>query len=99
MCHDKIYCGRHTIRFTVALQPLISGWLHQLADKLGEPISNKTNLPQASTSYISALYFTLTSLTSVGFGNVSPNTSAEKIFSIVAMLIGGLILFQINKRN
>ena len=41
------------------------------------------------TTYISALYFTCTSLTSVGFGNVSPNTNAEKVFSIIAMLIGG----------
>jgi len=41
------------------------------------------------TSYISALYFTCTSLTSVGFGNVSPNTNAEKVFSVAAMLIGG----------
>jgi hypothetical protein len=34
------------------------------------------------------LYFTFTSLTSIGFGNVAPNTNAEKIFSIFAMLLG-----------
>jgi len=45
--------------------------------------------PFTGSAYISALYFTCTSLTSVGFGNVSPNTNAEKIFSIIAMLIGG----------
>lgn len=38
--------------------------------------------------YITALYFTFSSLTSVGFGNVAPNTDAEKIFTIIVMLIG-----------
>jgi len=69
------------------------GWLYQLSEKLDDPInSERSNLPSAMTSYISALYFTCTSLTSVGFGNVSPNTNAEKVFSVVAMLIGGTVL-------
>lgn len=38
--------------------------------------------------YITALYFTFSSLTSVGFGNVAPNTDTEKIFTIIVMLIG-----------
>ena len=69
---------------------LCSGWLYQLSERLDEPIINRTiNQPSESSAYISALYFTCTSLTSVGFGNVSANTNAEKIFSIIAMLIGG----------
>jgi len=69
---------------------IFSGWLYQLSEKLDSPLINRsiTALGPAST-YISALYFTCTSLTSVGFGNVSPNTNAEKIFSVIAMLIGG----------
>ncbi|XP_042639490.1 potassium voltage-gated channel subfamily H member 6 [Orycteropus afer afer] len=31
------------------------------------------------------------SLTSVGFGNVSPNTNSEKVFSICVMLVGSLM--------
>lgn len=38
--------------------------------------------------YITALYFTFSSLTSVGFGNVAPNTDMEKIFTICVMLVG-----------
>lgn len=38
--------------------------------------------------YITALYFTFTSLTSVGFGNVAPNTDTEKIFTVCVMLVG-----------
>jgi len=72
-------------RYTACL-----GWLYQLSEKLDAPIYNKThNVPSTASAYISALYFTCTSLTSVGFGNVSPNTNAEKVFSIIAMLIGG----------
>lgn len=38
--------------------------------------------------YVTALYFTFSSLTSVGFGNVSPTTDCEKIFTICVMLVG-----------
>lgn len=64
------------------------GWLHQLSDKLGYKVLNATDM---TSSYITALYFTTSSLTSVGFGNVSANTNAEKIFSIAIMLIGALM--------
>ncbi|MEW8548486.1 MAG: potassium channel family protein [Candidatus Thiodiazotropha sp.] len=68
----------------------IAGWLFELSERLDNPIyENKTNKPDILTSYLAALYFTCSSLTSVGFGNVSANTNPEKIFSICAMLIGG----------
>ncbi|XP_043939615.1 potassium voltage-gated channel subfamily H member 3 [Protopterus annectens] len=47
--------------------------------------------PSLRSSYITSLYFALSSLTSVGFGNVSANTDSEKIFSICTMLIGALM--------
>ncbi|KAL3986710.1 KRAB domain-containing zinc finger protein [Sarotherodon galilaeus] len=47
--------------------------------------------PSIKDKYVTALYFTFSSLTSVGFGNVSPNTNPEKIFSICVMLIGSLM--------
>ncbi len=34
------------------------------------------------------MYFTFTTLTSVGFGNVAANTPNEKIYCIVVMMIG-----------
>ncbi|CAF4267094.1 unnamed protein product, partial [Rotaria socialis] len=81
-------------------------WLDELARISGQPYNcstilnyNKTNLninvchggPNLRSKYITALYFTFSSLTSVGFGNVSPNTDSEKIFSICIMLIGSLM--------
>ncbi|XP_061841297.1 voltage-gated delayed rectifier potassium channel KCNH4-like [Nerophis lumbriciformis] len=62
------------------LCPSLCGWLHELGKRLEMPCVNNA---------VAALYFTLSSLTSVGFGNVCANTDAEKIFSICTMLIGG----------
>uniref|UniRef100_A0A8B9PII2 Potassium voltage-gated channel subfamily H member 4 n=1 Tax=Apteryx owenii TaxID=8824 RepID=A0A8B9PII2_APTOW len=66
------------------------GWLHELGKRLEAPyINNSVGGPSIRSAYIASLYFTLSSLTSVGFGNVCANTDAEKIFSICTMLIGG----------
>ncbi|KAM6897260.1 voltage-gated delayed rectifier potassium channel KCNH4 isoform 2-T2 [Xenentodon cancila] len=68
------------------------GWLHELGKRLETPYVNSTvGGPTVRSSYIAALYFTLSSLTSVGFGNVCANTDAEKIFSICTMLVGALM--------
>lgn len=56
-----------------------------MAERLKVPISNITHVD----AYVTSLYYTFTSLTSVGFGNVNANTTSEKVFSIVMMLIGG----------
>lgn len=45
--------------------------------------------PTLASLYMSSLYFSLTSLTSIGFGNIAPNTTAEKVFSCVTMIFGG----------
>uniref|UniRef100_A0A3P8U5J0 Voltage-gated delayed rectifier potassium channel KCNH4 n=1 Tax=Amphiprion percula TaxID=161767 RepID=A0A3P8U5J0_AMPPE len=64
------------------------GWLHELAKRGG---GNLGGGPSMRSSYVTSLYFALSSLTSVGFGNVSANTDSEKIFSICTMLIGALM--------
>ncbi|XP_012936081.1 potassium voltage-gated channel subfamily H member 4 isoform X2 [Aplysia californica] len=69
-----------------------AGWLFELSERLDMVIINKThNMPDMMTSYLTALYFTCSSLTSVGFGNVSANTNVEKIFSVCAMLVGAIM--------
>nr|XP_020475083.1 potassium voltage-gated channel subfamily H member 2-like isoform X2 [Monopterus albus] len=69
------------------------GWLHTLGDQLGKHYNDTIpgSGPCIKDKYVTALYFTFSSLTSVGFGNVSPNTNSEKIFSICVMLIGSLM--------
>uniref|UniRef100_A0A3B3ZRM9 Ion transport domain-containing protein n=1 Tax=Periophthalmus magnuspinnatus TaxID=409849 RepID=A0A3B3ZRM9_9GOBI len=54
-------------------------------------VNGSSSGPSIRSVYIASLYFTLSSLTSVGFGNVSANTDAEKIFSVCVMLIGALM--------
>ena len=69
----------------------MDGWLAILAEHTNMPYnaSDPNSGPDLKTKYITALYFTLSSLTSVGFGNISPNTNGEKLFTIVIMLVGG----------
>ncbi|XP_047676223.1 potassium voltage-gated channel subfamily H member 2a [Tachysurus fulvidraco] len=69
------------------------GWLDSLGEQLGKPYNDTVPAsgPTIKDKYVTALYFTFSSLTSVGFGNVSPNTNPEKIFSICVMLIGALM--------
>uniref|UniRef100_A0ABM5EYR6 Voltage-gated inwardly rectifying potassium channel KCNH7 isoform X4 n=1 Tax=Pogona vitticeps TaxID=103695 RepID=A0ABM5EYR6_9SAUR len=69
------------------------GWLDSLGEQLGKHynVSDLSSGPSIKDKYVTALYFTFSSLTSVGFGNVSPNTNSEKIFSICVMLIGSLM--------
>ena len=69
----------------------MNGWLAILARDTNMPYNTSDPLsgPDLKTKYITALYFTLSSLTSVGFGNISPNTNGEKLFTIVIMLVGG----------
>uniref|UniRef100_A0A3Q2Q721 Voltage-gated delayed rectifier potassium channel KCNH4 n=1 Tax=Fundulus heteroclitus TaxID=8078 RepID=A0A3Q2Q721_FUNHE len=86
------YIGRKEIE---SLSSWDIGWLFELAKRLGtpyipSPLSTQGG-PSTRSSYVTALYFALSSLTSVGFGNVSANTDSEKIFSICTMLIGALM--------
>lgn len=47
--------------------------------------------PNKDSVYITSMYFTMTSLTSIGFGNIAPNTDGEKIFAVAMMISCELI--------
>ena len=49
-------------------------------------------LSERSMVYLTSLYYTLSLLTSVGFGNVAAHTEWEKVVCIVYMLFGGKIV-------
>uniref|UniRef100_A0A1B0CAV1 Cyclic nucleotide-binding domain-containing protein n=2 Tax=Lutzomyia longipalpis TaxID=7200 RepID=A0A1B0CAV1_LUTLO len=86
---------RHRYAIGNAERPILKakiGWLDSLASDSQEYyFPNGTGGPSIKSRYVTALYFTFTSLTSVGFGNVAPNTDAEKIFTICVMLVGSLM--------
>ncbi|XP_054713690.1 potassium voltage-gated channel subfamily H member 6-like [Uloborus diversus] len=67
------------------------GWLDALARDTEQHYNNSHGGPSIKSKYVTALYFTFTSLTSVGFGNVAPNTNMEKVFAIIVMLVGSLM--------
>ncbi|XP_034238294.1 potassium voltage-gated channel protein eag [Thrips palmi] len=76
-------------------------WLWKLANVTQSPYlyawNNETNMPELTngpsrkTMYVTALYFTMTCMTSVGFGNVAAETDNEKIFTICMMIIAALL--------
>uniref|UniRef100_A0A8C1JN98 Potassium voltage-gated channel, subfamily H (eag-related), member 5a n=1 Tax=Cyprinus carpio TaxID=7962 RepID=A0A8C1JN98_CYPCA len=73
-------------------------WLYQLAISIGTPYRYNVSGsgqwedgPSKHTLYISSLYFTMTSLTTIGFGNIAPTTDGEKIFSVAMMMVGSLL--------
>ena len=41
-----------------------------------------------SNQYMTAFYFTITTITTVGYGDYSPGTFLEKIFGVLIMFIG-----------
>jgi Cyclic nucleotide-binding domain/Ion channel len=58
---------------------LACGWLalHTLA----------TDMP-GMTQYLHALYWCVTTLTTVGYGDVTPTTDAQKVYTMVVMVLG-----------
>ena len=44
--------------------------------------------PDPGSMYVTALYFTMTCMTSIGFGNVAADTDSEKTFAL-CMMVGG----------
>ncbi|CAG4685897.1 Cyclic nucleotide-binding domain-containing protein [Caenorhabditis elegans] len=71
-------------------------WLHQLSKQLAQPYTSTngtipTGGPTLKSRYVTSLYFTLSTITSIGFGNVSATTDSEKIFTIIMMILGSLM--------
>ncbi|KAB1277873.1 Potassium voltage-gated channel subfamily H member 5 [Camelus dromedarius] len=74
----------------------IDSWLYQLALSIGTPYRYNASAgiweggPSKDSLYVSSLYFTMTSLTTIGFGNIAPTTDVEKMFSVAMMMVGFL---------
>ncbi|XP_030580476.1 potassium voltage-gated channel subfamily H member 1-like isoform X2 [Archocentrus centrarchus] len=76
----------------------MDSWLYMLGETVGTPYRFNASSsgtweggPSKDSAYITSLYFTMTSLTSIGFGNIAPNTDGEKIFAVAMMMIGSLL--------
>ena len=102
-------CIKYVLKYCL-LFIVFLGWLNLLAIRIGEPRDGADDIcvggvcvPNGGCvsyqdAYTTALYYSCTSLTTVGFGNVSANTKWEKVFSVVIMLIGGKLIIHVSDR-
>ncbi|XP_071043422.1 potassium voltage-gated channel protein eag-like isoform X4 [Parasteatoda tepidariorum] len=95
-------CIWYSIGRSDAENGFIHSWLWKLSNTTGKHFYYKTSSsnnnsheltkgPLRGTMYVTALYYTMTCMTSVGFGNVAAETDNEKAFTICMMIIGALL--------
>ncbi|KAK3784582.1 hypothetical protein RRG08_003390 [Elysia crispata] len=92
-------CIWYSIGWMELLSGIEYGWLPELANVTKEPFTSPNTTasddllggPSKEMRYLTALYFTLSCMTGVGFGNVAANTQTEKLFSVFMMIIGSLL--------
>ncbi|XP_052749610.1 potassium voltage-gated channel protein eag [Galleria mellonella] len=94
-------CVWYSIGRSDADSGLQYSWLWKLANVTQTPYSyvwsnesdgpELVNGPSRKTMYVTALYFTMTCMTSVGFGNVAAETDNEKIFTTCMMIVAALL--------
>uniref|UniRef100_A0AC34FK82 Ion transport domain-containing protein n=1 Tax=Panagrolaimus sp. ES5 TaxID=591445 RepID=A0AC34FK82_9BILA len=90
--------GEYEVKMRM-MDPFIpDGWLLRLSNDLKSPFnftaSSRTRIvggPDKSSCYISALYFTMSCMSTVGFGNIASNTTNEKLFGVCMMIISALL--------
>ena len=58
---------------------LSCGWLE---------LSAAAGVPEASSTYLCALYWCVTTLTTVGYGDITPLTDAQTIYTMFVMVLG-----------
>lgn len=58
-----------------------------LADTPGGPLENRA----VYEKYIAVLYWSLTTMSTIGFGDIVPKTTTERVFTTVSMILGACI--------
>lgn len=59
-------------------------WISLLWILIIDPVPDETK----TSSYIKALYWTITTLTTIGYGDITPQTDTQRLFAMVVMIIG-----------
>ncbi|KAM3717132.1 Potassium voltage-gated channel protein eag [Dirofilaria immitis] len=90
--------GEYEVKIKFLVPSMPEGWLTKLSKELNSPFNytfkDRMRLiggPQRSSAYISALYFTMSCLSTVGFGNIASTTDNEKVFGVCMMIIAALL--------
>ncbi len=68
----------------------IESWIHSMG-LVDEFHSVSEDAESQFTVYTAAFYWAITTLTTVGYGDISPQTNGERIFCIVCMVVGGTL--------
>ena len=85
-------CALH---LTAITQPSTCSWVNLYFNKLiddptGNPCEPLDPPPTTGSVYIAALYWSVMTVTTVGYGDVAPFTDAERCMEIAGMLIGAV---------
>lgn len=67
---------------------LLLGWSDPLASWIAGRLTTETTF---TSQYIRSLYWTVTTLTTVGYGDITPGTDAEYLFASGVMLVGASV--------
>ena len=86
------------LRYVIGREDLKSGltygWLSQLARQMESPfrlvmdpsdnstVATISGGPPQHSMYLTSLYFTMTCMTTIGFGNISAETDGEKVSTL-----------------
>ena len=80
-----------TILFFVLVHVIACIWIIMASfydDAIGTWMEGDINELTPAEKYLTSVYWTITTITTVGYGDVSISTNVEKMFCVVLMLIG-----------
>jgi len=77
-------CFWFYVAASVGLSPEIVTWVSSYDD------GSALDAPP-STQYLYAVYWALTTLTTVGYGDITPTNNPERLYSLLALLTGALV--------
>ncbi|VDN53988.1 unnamed protein product [Dracunculus medinensis] len=80
--------GEYEVKLRYIDLSLPEGWLIKLSKELNSPY-NFTAMNRSKL--IGALYFTMSCMSTVGFGNIASTTDNEKMFGVCMMIISALL--------
>merc|ERR1712166_1472572 len=59
-------------------------WLTEYLSDVDDPIGERGDVEK----YIACLYWALTTMTTIGYGDIIPKTTIERVMTIVCMIVG-----------